>query len=154
MLPFDQCKCLCDCGTVTTVLGHNLKRKNTESCGCFYNRSKGETKIMELLQEIKIPYQKEVSFPNLKGIGGGSVRYDFGIYSSDTYEKLLYLIEFDGEQHSLLNGYGGPNLQENDKIKNQWCEDNHIPLIRIPYTHLKDLCIEDIILQQSIFRII
>lgn len=152
MLPNDKCKCLCDCGTITTVLGHNLKRKNTESCGCFYNRSKGESKILELLQTNAIPYQKEISFSGLKGKGGGTVRYDFGVYT-ENLETLLYLIEFDGEQHILLNGYSGPNLEENDKIKNAYCKENNIPLIRIPYTHLKELKIEDLILETSKFII-
>jgi hypothetical protein len=38
-------------------------------------------------------------------------------------------------------------------IKNQWCKENNIPLIRIPYTHLKDLSIEDLILETSKFKI-
>ena len=40
-------------------------------------------------------------------------------------------------------------LVKRDKYKNQWCKDNNIPLIRIPYTHLKDLCIEDLLLETS-----
>jgi hypothetical protein len=39
--------------------------------------------------------------------------------------------------------------QEHDSFKNQWCKDNNIPLIRIPYTHLKDLCLEDLLLETS-----
>ena len=27
-------RCVCDCGTETTVLGYNLKNGNTTSCGC------------------------------------------------------------------------------------------------------------------------
>ena len=38
-----------------------------------------------------------------------------------------------------------------DAYKNQWCKENNIPLIRIPYTHLKDLCIEDLQLETSKF---
>ena len=41
--------------------------------------------------------------------------------------------------------------QEHDKYKNQWCKNNNIPLIRIPYTHLKDLCLEDLLLETSKF---
>ena len=39
--------------------------------------------------------------------------------------------------------------QERDALKNQWCKDNNIPLIRIPYTHLNDLKIEDLLLETS-----
>lgn len=36
-------------------------------------------------------------------------------------------------------------------IKNQYCIDNQIPIIRIPYTHFNDLCIEDLQLDTSNF---
>jgi len=38
-------------------------------------------------------------------------------------------------------------------IKNQWCKNNNIPLIRIPYTHLEDLRLEDLLLETSQFII-
>jgi len=38
--------------------------------------------------------------------------------------------------------------------KNQWCKENNIPLIRIPYTHLKDLCIEDLLLETSNYVVV
>jgi len=38
-------------------------------------------------------------------------------------------------------------------IKNQWCKENNIPLIRIPYTHLKDLQIKDLMLETTKFLI-
>jgi len=38
-------------------------------------------------------------------------------------------------------------------IKNQWCKNNNIPLIRIPYTHLQNLCLEDLQLETSKFII-
>ena len=43
--------------------------------------------------------------------------------------------------------------QERDALKNQWCKDNNIPLIRIPYTHLQNLCLEDLQLETSKFII-
>lgn len=42
-------------------------------------------------------------------------------------------------------------VQEHDIFKNNWCKENNIPIIRIPYTHLKDLCIEDLLLETSNF---
>lgn len=43
--------------------------------------------------------------------------------------------------------------QERDKIKNQWCKENNIPLIRIPYTRLLKLCIEDLLLETTSFLV-
>ena len=43
--------------------------------------------------------------------------------------------------------------QERDIIKTQWCKDNNIPLIRIPYWHLKELKLEDLLLETSKFII-
>jgi len=34
-------------------------------------------------------------------------------------------------------------------IKNTYCKEHNIPLIRIPYTHYNDLCIEDLLLETS-----
>ena len=66
-----------------------------------------------------------------------------------------YLIEFDGIQHfdeSKSNFYGkSSEIKERDQYKNQWCEDNNIPLIRIPYTHLPKLELKDLLLESSTF---
>jgi hypothetical protein len=53
-------------------------------------------------------------------------------------------IEFDGEQHFLpLSFFGGQEaldkLKINDKIKNDYCEDNYINLIRIRYNQIDDI---------------
>lgn len=37
--------------------------------------------------------------------------------------------------------------QEYDNIKNKWCIDNDIPLIKIPYWKLSTLTIEDLLLK-------
>ena len=43
--------------------------------------------------------------------------------------------------------------QERDIIKNQWCLDNNIPLIRIPFTALSELTINDLLLKDNKYRI-
>ena len=79
---------------------------------------------------------------------GCNAKFDFFINNS-------YLIEYDGETHYNSNLHGWHNhtqlqaQQERDAIKNQWCKENNIPLIRIPYTHLKKLSIEDLLLETS-----
>lgn len=58
------------------------------------------------------------------------LRFDFYIPSQNT------LIEYDGEQHFVKRGKFGEKfetLQENDKIKDKYCKDKGIKLIRIHY---------------------
>lgn len=80
----------------------------------------------------------------------GQMRFDF-------YVNNKYLIEYDGEQHFVQRekGWNDPEklkaTQERDNFKNNWCKENNISLIRIPYTHLKDLKIGDLLLETSKF---
>ena len=140
--------CLCDCGTTASVDGGNLISGNSQSCGCEYSR--GERIIASLLTEYNIPFSKEKTFPDLFSENGFPLRYDFWINNN-------YLIEFDGIQHFQTQNSGWNNEksliqnQQRDKIKNQYCFDNNLPLIRIPYTHLSKLCLEDLLLETSQF---
>lgn len=107
---------------------------------CRPSGSKGEVRIQEYLAN-KITFSKEYTFKNLFGINGGTVRYDFAIFNKEN--KLKYLIEYDGEQHFYPVNFGGMSNEEafsrfintvyNDSLKNSYCEDNNIPLLRIPY---------------------
>ena len=48
-------------------------------------------------------------------------------------------IEYDGIQHFKRTNFSHDNFEERqkrDEIKNQYCKDNNIVLIRIPYTDL------------------
>ena len=44
--------------------------------------------------------------------------------------------------------------KEKDNYKNEWCKKNGIPLIRIPYTKLSSLTIEDLRLETTKFRVV
>ena len=122
------------------------------SCGCI--SSQGEWKIARLLNENNFHFLKEYSFeqcrfPNTNNLA----RFDFFINNN-------YLIEFDGKQHFEYTGTGW-DTKENykktiyrDEYKNQWCRENNIPLIRIPYTKLDTLCIEDLMIEKTQFRVV
>ena len=74
-------------------------------------------------------------------------------------ENNSYLIEYDGLQHfqpceNFVDEEQFQKGQKRDFYKNQWCKDNNIPLIRIPYTHYDNLCIEDLLLETSKYRVI
>ena len=66
------------------------------------------------------------------------LRFDFYIPSRRT------CIEFDGIQHyQPVEYFGGQTAYEkakiNDKIKNDYCEDNYINLIRIRWDQIDDI---------------
>lgn len=126
--------CLCDCGNKTSVFSGNLKRLHTTSCGC-QNRSIGEANIEKILQENKINYKREYTFEDLSD--KKKLRFDFAIF--DKNDVLIKLIEFDGRQH--VNEYLPWNSKETlgdrqkrDKMKDEYCLQNNIPLLRIPYS--------------------
>ena len=81
------------------------------------------------------------------------LRYDFFL------PEFNVLIEFDGEQHFRYNSIfykdkeSFEEQQHRDLIKNNFAKENHIVLIRIPYTHLKDLCIDDLLPGTSTYTV-
>lgn len=141
--------CKCDCGNpnLISVLGSNLRKGHTQSCGCE-RRSHGEIKINNILLETNIPFETEKSL--FKYSNGKNATFDF-------YVNNQYLIEYDGETHYLYNLHGWHSKeqlnaqQQRDMIKNEWCKQNKIPLIRIPYTHYNKLCLQDLLLETSNF---
>jgi len=143
-------KCKCECGNICIVNGRSLRNGERIDCGCSHI-SKGEFYISKILEENLISFSHQYT----QNIQGHILRFDFGVLNNN---QIQYLIEFDGEQHfKSIDYYGGlkkfEETQKYDMIKNQWCKDNNIPLIRIPYTHLEDLCIEDLQLETSQFII-
>ena len=117
---------------------------------------KGEEIIKSLLEENSIKFKRQYTFKNLKGIGGGTPRFDFGILNDKN--ELLYLIEYDGELHEQsVDYFGGEETLdrciENDKIKNKYSVDNNIPLIRIPYTHKENIILDDLNVAKTTFLI-
>ena len=149
-----QWKCQCKCGTIRILSTSTLKSGDVYNCGCetLLHNSKGENKIRQLLTDNNIIFEREKTFDDLKLPSGGKLRFDF-------YVNNHYVIEYDGEQHYKSNKSGWStkeNLiktQENDKIKNQYCFDNNIPIIRIPYWHFDNLCIEDLMLDTTEYEI-
>ena len=142
--------CKCECGNECDIRSDYLINHHTESCGCK-KASKGEAKIAQLLINAKIPFIQQKTFNTCRFDTGYLARFDF-------YVNNKYLIEYDGEQHFNYSTSSGWNNENNliknkkyDKIKNEWCKNNNIPLIRIPYTKFSTLTIEDLLLDTSQF---
>lgn len=138
--------CQCDCGNLKEVKGWYLTRGIVSSCGCL--KSKGEQKISQILSENNIKYEREKIFDTCLSPTGAPLRFDF-------YVENKYLIEYDGEQHfltqpnSLYSQEHIKKIQLYDKIKNDWCKNNQIPLIRIPYIKFNSLTLDDLLWKEN-----
>lgn len=95
--------------------------------------SKGEQRVKEKLVNESLNYESEYSFDDLVGLGGQPLRFDFAVF--DDCAKLKVLIEYDGEFHfkEYYESQNFETLKIHDKRKNEFCRDNNIQLIRIPY---------------------
>lgn len=130
--------CECECGNIHIVSGSSLKKGDVLSCGCL-GRSKGETIIKDILLKNNISFSQEVIFNDLKD--KNFLRFDFALL--DKNGKIIKLIEFDGRQHFDKNSvwYSETNVKH-DKMKNEYCKNKNIPLLRIPYTDLENINLE------------
>lgn len=136
-------KCQCDCGKIVIVNGNHLKSKNTQSCGCLKKEhSIGEQNIEKILKSENIKYENQFKFSDLKY--KNSLFFDFALF--DENNNISRLIEFDGIQHfDKNNKWYTEDLEERDILKNEYCKQKNIPLIRIPYFKRDSLSKEDIL---------
>ena len=111
--------------------------------GCpICRESRGENNLAKIFTSHKIKFERQKTFKNC-----------FGPPNKKNFcRKLLFdfylpdfnaVVEYDGKQHyEPILFYGGENsfelLQLRDQIKNQYCVDNGIKMIRIPYSMKKE----------------
>lgn len=148
------CQCLL-CNNIVEIRSDSLLNGHTSSCGCI--KSKGEEKISKILNENKIKYDHNKIFSPLLNDTKHALRFDFIIYNNDN--TINRFVEFDGTQHEtgIIGGtWGKINnkeiIQERDTIKNNWCLKNNYLLVRIPYTKLNTLCLDDIMGNKFIYE--
>ena len=126
-----QWVCKCDCGNLKTVSSKCLREGKTKSCGCASRSSFGEMKIEELLFDLNIPFQTQYGV----SINKKWYKFDFAILNNN--KTLKCFLEYDGSQHfdnsHLHWGKTSEQVQFSDKIKNNYCKEKNIPLIRISY---------------------
>ena len=132
-------KCQCECGNTTTVSGRHLFSGDTNSCGCI--NSKANTIMDKILTKYNIPFKREYRFEDCKD--KKSLPFDFALFNNE--QELIGLIENNGSQHYSARGtqWNTPErliyTQKHDYIKQKFAEDNHIPLLIIPYQYFDEL---------------
>ena len=135
-------KCRCDCGN-TVIRTQSAIMSGHSSCGC--QMSIGETVISSLLSKKGIDFLREYSFENcVNPKTNRKLRFDFYLPDYNT------CIEFDGKQHFQSKGSFAElesleDIQYRDKIKSDYCINHDILLIRIPFSQINNIDIEDIL---------
>lgn len=125
----------CECGEQYVVNVRTVIRLVNDRCPrCTHRQSNIEFKIKQYLIKNNIEYESQYAicspFSNKK------LFFDFYMQN--------YIIEVDGEQHYKYvklwhkTEDGFILQQKKDEYKNNYCKDNNIPLLRIPYWEFKN----------------
>lgn len=132
-----KCKCLIDGHIWDPSPNALLRGKGCPIC----NSSKGEKRVAKYLELNNINFKSQYSFDGCKNIN--NLLFDFYL---PTYNIA---IEYDGEYHSKIIKYKSESIetakkrflrqQNNDNIKNRYCDEHNIRLIRIPYTDFNEI---------------
>ena len=126
------------CGTEFTTTWASLSQSSGLCPSC--NASNGEQEVMGYLTSHKISYTYAYHIPDLKD--KHNLHFDFWLPQYQT------AIEYDGQQHYMPVNFGGIDQEQaeyhfnktvkHDQMKNQYCKDHDINLIRIPYDQKTD----------------
>lgn len=118
----------------------NMNRDNISGCPyCFdtkgFRFSKGEKKVESILKEMNINYLQQYYFNDCRDTN--MLPFDFYLPS------LNSCIEYDRQHHFYPVTFNGVSKEQavinhlstvkHDKIKNEYCNNNGITLLRIPY---------------------
>lgn len=116
-----------ECGNLTEISPHNFKNGvRCDKCKSY----KGELKIRDLLLKKGVFFEEQVRFSDCRL--KKPLVFDFFLPIHNV------LIEFDGEQHIRpIERWGGEKAfqlqRKRDEIKNNYCKNNGITLVRIGY---------------------
>ncbi len=122
----------------------SINNRNSNNTGCpKCNNSKANNKIIDFCKLNNLDYFPEYRIKECRD--KLSLPFDVCII----YNDILHLIEADGKQHFEpvnFNGISDEKALENfkitqlhDQIKNNYCKDNNILLLRIPYWDFKNI---------------
>lgn len=108
--------------------------KGTRCPYCYI--SKGEDKIRQFLIHNNIIFETQYRIKECRN--KLPLPFDFAIFEDKDKTKLSMLIEYDGIQHFNIDGWNNckekyEQTKHNDFIKNEYCKNHNIQLLRIPY---------------------
>ncbi len=144
-----KCRCKND-GYEWESYPANLLNRSAGCPVCNHKISRGETVIMNYLRIAGVEYEYNYSFDDCKRIH--KLRFDFYL------PELNTAIEFDGIQHfeevpRFNDGCNSLQLtQERDKIKDEYCSEHGIKLIRIPFydiTNIEEILDSELIIDKN-----
>lgn len=129
-----------ECGKKYRVRPIAFIRGNRCPFCCDRRNSRGAKRIDSYMSRNVLRYEREWKTDNCKN--KKALPFDFAILNSRNMIECL--IEFDGEQHyrpvNMWKGESGFKRQQlNDQIKNRYCEEKRIPLLRIPYWEINNV---------------
>ena len=143
----------CSCGTIVKKTPYYFTTHEILCPKCDSKKiymSKGERKINDYLYNNKIDFESQKKFKKCK---------DKKLLPFDFLVKLRnkeFLIEYDGIQHyeykekRIFNYEKFLIIKKHDEIKNNFCKENNITLIRIPYWDFDNIekILDNLILNQ------
>lgn len=125
-----------DCGEKFLTSFYSFQKHNGQKCpDCTNIESKGESEVRKYLEANNIDFNPQYRFYDCRT----TVPLPFDFY----IPKMNIAIEYDGEGHymPIKRGsmtqkdaeYNLKQIQKRDDIKTNYCKNNGIVLIRIPY---------------------
>lgn len=123
------------CGYIWDVPYHSMIVNHTQCPNCSSRTiSKGEQRLIDILKDNNYNYSTQYKIDECR------YKYPLPFDNAllDENNNLLCLFEYQGEQHyKPIKYFGGKNkfeeTQLRDKIKQEYCKNNNIPLLIIPY---------------------
>lgn len=118
-----------ECGQTFITSPVSFLSQGTRCPYCFFI-SKGELEVKIILEKYNVSFIQQKTFDDLKA--ERKLRFDF--YLPD----FNLCIEYDGKQHfEVKEHWGGieefKRIQMRDSLKNDYCRNNNINLLRIHY---------------------
>lgn len=120
----------CRCGNEYCTSFSNFLKHGVTSCyACSCKESNGETLVRRFLEDHDIRFVPEKRFKDCRD--KKPLPFDFFLPDYDI------CIEFDGKQHfEDIDGFCDyDTVRRHDEIKNRYCTEHGIRMIRIPYYH-------------------